>query len=99
MRGAREVRNAEQTLTILEEKSKKDKQYTFKGLYRNLYNPTFYLKAYSKIQGKEGNMTAGADGETIDGFNLTWISEIIDDIKKRNTNQHPLEENTFPKRW
>ena len=44
-------------------------------------------------------MTAGADGETIDGFNLTWISEIIDDIKKRNTNQHPLEENTFPKRW
>lgn len=98
MRGAREVRNAEQTLTILEEKSKKDKQYTFKGLYRNLYNPTFYLKAYSKIQGKEGNMTAGADGETIDGFNLTWISEIIDDIKKEKYQPTPVRRKYIPKK-
>lgn len=91
MRGAREVRNAEQTLTILEEKSKKDNQYVFKGLYRNLYNSQFYLKAYSKIQGKEGNMTADADGETIDGFSLSWLDDIIEDIKKEKYHPTPVK--------
>lgn len=98
MRGAREVRNAEQTLTILEEKSKKDNQYVFKGLYRNLYNSQFYLKAYSKIQGKEGNMTADADGETIDGFSLSWLDDIIEDIKKEKYHPTPVKRKYIPKK-
>lgn len=92
------MRNAEQTLSILEEKSKQDEQYVFKGLYRNLYNSQFYLKAYSKIQGKEGNMTAGADGKTIDGFSLDWIDEIIDDIKQEKYQPTPVKRKYIPKK-
>lgn len=56
------------------------------------------MKAYSKIQGKEGNMTAGADGKTIDGFNLTWISEVIDDIKKEKYQPTPVRRKYIPKK-
>ena len=35
------------------------KDYHYQRLYRNLYNPAFYLLAYERIQAKPGNMTAG----------------------------------------
>ena len=38
--------------------------YQYQRLYRNLYNPDFYLLAYQRIQAKQGNMTAGTDGKT-----------------------------------
>jgi hypothetical protein len=68
-----EMQKAEIILAKLNEKSRNDKTYTFKRLYRNLYNIDFYLYAYAKIYKNEGNMTEGVDGKTIDGFNKRWI--------------------------
>lgn len=45
-----------------------NKEYSYKRLYRNLYNPEFYLLAYQNIYAKEGNLTEGTDGLTIDGM-------------------------------
>jgi group II intron reverse transcriptase/maturase len=75
------MQKAELILVKLNQKSKTNKDFKFKRLYRNLFNPDFYLYAYSKIQSKEGNMTPGADGNTIDGFNLEWITNTIELLK------------------
>ena len=52
------MRSPEIILKNLESKTK-DKSYRFERLYRNLYNPEFYLLAYQKIAASEGSMTAG----------------------------------------
>ena len=49
------------------------KDYHYQRLYRNLYNPAFFLLAYERIQAKPGNMTAGSDGKTIDGMSMKRI--------------------------
>ncbi len=42
-----------------------NKEYSFKRLYRNLYNPEFYLLAYQNIASSQGSMTQGADKMTL----------------------------------
>ena len=55
------MRNPIAVLKNLEEKAKQ-KGYVFERLYRNLYNPEFYLLAYQNIAKSQGSMTAGTDG-------------------------------------
>ena len=63
------MRSPEVILKNLGDKAK-DKSYQFKRLYRNLYNPEMYLLAYQKIASSEGSMTAGTDGNTLDGMSM-----------------------------
>lgn len=55
--------------------------YKYKRLYRLLFNENLYLTAYQNIYAKEGNMTAGTDGETIDGFRLEKINNLIKQLQ------------------
>ena len=55
--------------------------YHFERLYRNLYNPQFYLLAYQNIYAGEGNMTPGADRKTIDGMSMDRITKLIESLK------------------
>ena len=54
------MRNPEYVLKSLSEKAR-NKEYRYERLYRNLYNPEFYLLAYQNIAKSQGSMTAGAD--------------------------------------
>ena len=63
------MRSPEVILKNLGDKAK-DKSYQFKRLYRNLYTPEMYLLAYQKIASSEGSMTAGTDGNTLDGMSM-----------------------------
>ena len=45
-----------------------NKEYKFKRLYRNLYNPEFYFLAYKNISQSQGSMTPGVDGKSLDGM-------------------------------
>lgn len=63
--------------------------YKFERLYRNLYNQEFYFAAYQKIYAKEGNMTRGTDGHTIDGMSLERIDKIIERIKNQSYQPAP----------
>ena len=69
------MRNPTDVLNSLSDKSK-DPTYKFERLYRNLYNPEFYLLAYKNIYANEGSMTAGLDGVTIDGMSFHRIDKI-----------------------
>jgi group II intron reverse transcriptase/maturase len=76
-----EMQRAETVLTILSQKAKGDRTYIFDRLYRNLFNPDFYLLAYSNIHSKEGNLTAGTDNMTIDGFKMEWVETLIEELR------------------
>lgn len=71
------MRNPENVLKSLSEKAK-NKEYRYERLYRNLYNPEFYLLAYQNIATSQGSMTAGADGLTLDGMSMHHVKRLKD---------------------
>ena len=60
------LREPVKVLKSLSEKTT-NKEYKFKRLYRNLYNPEFYFLAYKNISQSQGSMTPGVDGKSLDG--------------------------------
>lgn len=85
-------------LSALEKKASSDKTFKFHRLYRNLYNPEFYALAYQQISPKEGNMTKGVDGETIDGMSLTKINSLIESLKNHSYQPNPVRRTYIPKK-
>src|SRR2546421_6948310 len=73
------MRSAEQVLGIIQERGKC--RLPLQDLYRQLYNPNLYLKAYGKIYRNAGAMTKGATMETVDGMALSKIKAIIDALR------------------
>src|SRR5579859_3163596 len=71
----REMRSAEQVLGIIQERGKRG--LPLANLYRQLYNPNLYLKAYGKIYRNAGALTPGATTETADGMAMAKIKAII----------------------
>lgn len=70
------MQKAEVVLSMLSQTSAQDSAFVFDRLYRNLFNPDFYLLAYNNIYAREGNLTGG-DGSAIDGFTTEKVEEII----------------------
>lgn len=74
-----------------------NKDYHYQRLYRNLYNPAFFLLAYERIQAKPGNMTAGSDGKTIDGMSMKRIEALIQKLKDFSYQPKPARRTYIPK--
>ena len=91
------LRNPTEILKTLSEKSR-DKSYRFQRLYRNLYNPEFYYLAYNNICTGQGNMTPGADGETIDGMSDERIRKIIASLRNHSYQPHPARREYIAKK-
>ena len=87
------MRNPERVLNSLSEHSKVS-SYKFERLYRVLFNSEMFLLAYHNIQGRQGNMTEGSDGKTIDGMSLKRIENLIDALKDESYNQNRQEGRT-----
>ncbi len=75
-----------------------NEEYKYKRLYRNLYNEEFFLKAYQNIYAKEGNMTAGTDGKTIDGMGTERIRKIIESLKNHSYQPRPARREYIQKK-
>lgn len=82
------MRSPENVLKSLSEQATK-KDYRFERLYRNLYNPEFYLLAYQNIAISQGSMTAGTDGCTLDGMSMERIENIIAKLKDHSYQPTP----------
>jgi len=91
------MQKAELVLTILNQKARRD-NFKHRRLYRNLFNPDFYWNAYAKIYNKEGNMTKGVDGKTIDGFGIKTMNNLIKLIKSERYKPLPVRRKYIPKR-
>jgi group II intron reverse transcriptase/maturase len=92
------MQKADIVLTMLNQKSKNDSTYKFGRLYRNLFNLDFYLNAYAKIYSKEGNMTEGVDGKTIDGFGISKVNKLIEQMKLERYNPQPVRRKYIQKK-
>jgi group II intron reverse transcriptase/maturase len=92
------MQKAEVVLTVLRKQSTQSKDFVFDRLYRNLFNPDFYMQAYGNLYAKEGNMTPGVDGKTIDGFNINQINGIIENLRNETYYPKPSRRTYIPKK-
>ncbi|GHT30138.1 maturase [Bacteroidia bacterium] len=91
------MRNPEKVLNSLTEHSK-NLDYKFERLYRILFNEEMYYVAYQRIYAKPGNMTAGADGKTIDQMSLNRIEKLITSLKDESYQPKPSKRVYIPKK-
>jgi group II intron reverse transcriptase/maturase len=70
------MRDAERILAII--RGRGSRGLPLEDLYRQLYNPDLYLRAYSRIYRNDGAMTPGVTTETVDGMSLERIRGIIE---------------------
>ena len=91
------MRNPTDVLNSLSDKSK-NPGYKFERLYRNLYNPEFYMTAYQNIYANDGSMTPGMDGTTLDGMSSRRIDGIIASLKDRSYQPKPARRTYIAKK-
>lgn len=72
----REMRNAETILGIIRDRGRRG--LPLEDVYRQLFNPDLFLKAYDKIYRNAGAMTRGVTAETVDGVSREKIRRIIE---------------------
>jgi hypothetical protein len=93
-----EMQKAEVVLSILSQKATQKKEYVFDRLYRNLFNPDFYLLAYNNIYPNEGNMTAGPEPETNEGINIDKVNTLIAMHRQETYRPKPVRRTVIPKK-
>lgn len=91
------MRSPKIILENLQKHSKED-NYKYERLYRNLYNPEFYLQAYQNIYANKGAMTSGIDGMTLDGFGKDVVDTLILQIKNHTYQPNPVKRVYIPKK-
>jgi len=90
------MRNAEKILSIIHERG--NRRLPLEDVYRQLYNPALYLRAYARLSTNNGAMTAGTDGETIDGMSLAKIDNIIAQLRNETYQWTPVRRTFIPKK-
>jgi group II intron reverse transcriptase/maturase len=67
-------------------------------LYRQLYNPDLYLRAYAKLYPNKGALTPGATPETADGMSRRKIDTIIDALRHERYRWTPVRRTYIQKK-
>ncbi len=83
-------------LTILGKMAQKP-LVKFDKLFQKMFNERLWLMAYQNIAAKPGNMTAGTDGKTIDGFGMKTIRQLITELKGSKYIPNPVRRTFIPK--
>src|SRR6202162_497166 len=82
------MRSSEKVLGMLRDRGKRE--VPVDDLYRQLYNPYLYLRAYGRIYANDGAMTPGSTPETADAMSLAKIHKIIDDLRHERYRWTPV---------
>jgi group II intron reverse transcriptase/maturase len=90
------LQSAETVLSVIRERGKRG--LPLERLYRQLFNPQLYLLAYGRIYSNQGAMTAGVDGETVDGMSEQKIDCIIDAVRRERYRFKPARRVYIPKK-
>jgi group II intron reverse transcriptase/maturase len=72
--------------------------YRYERLYRLLFNEEMFFTAYQRIYAKEGNMTEGSDGKTIDEMSLDRIKQLIELLRSETYHPQPARRVYIPKK-
>jgi retron-type reverse transcriptase len=90
------MRDADKVLSIIHARGAAG--LPLEDIYRQLYNPTLYLRAYDRIKGNDGAMTPGVTAETVDGMSLETIKTIIEAIRYERYRGTPVRRTYIPKK-
>ena len=90
------MQTAEALLEIIHERGKRG--LPLERLYRHLFNPELYLRAYGKIYRNDGAMTPGVNAETVDGMSLKKIQAIIDALRYERYRWTPVRRTYIDKK-
>lgn len=90
------MRDAETVLNIIRERGQRG--LPVENVYRLLYNPDLYLRAYAKLNSNAGAMTPGATPETVDGMSLEKINTIISALRYERYRWTPVRRTYIPKK-
>src|SRR6266852_727457 len=82
------MRTADTILNIILDRGKR--KLPLDDVYRQLYNPDFYLRSHAKMYKNAGAMTPGTTGETVDGMSLGKIDRVIEAIRYERWNWPPV---------
>src|SRR5438067_1492253 len=61
------------------------------GLYKLLLDKDMYVLAYERMKSKPGNMTPGTDGDTLDGYSMDQIEELIEEMRNESYQCNPVQ--------
>jgi group II intron reverse transcriptase/maturase len=90
------MQRAEALLEVIHERGKRG--LPLERLYRHLFNPELYLRAYGKIYRNDGAMTPGANAETVDGMSLRKIQAIIEALRYERYRWTPVRRTYIDKK-
>src|SRR5712691_2198077 len=90
------MRTAETILNIIQDRGRRG--LPLDDVYRQLYNPDMYLRAYAKLYKNDGAMTPGTTEETVDGMSTEKIAKIIEAIRYERWQWKPVRRIEIPKR-
>src|SRR5947209_4362838 len=90
------MRTAAAVLNIIQERGKR--KLPLEDIYRQLYNPLLYLRAYAKLYPNKGAMTPGITPETVDAMTMAKIDQIIDDLRHERYRWTPVRRVYIPKK-
>jgi group II intron reverse transcriptase/maturase len=91
----REMRDADTILGIIRDRGSRG--LPLDDVYRHLFNPALYLKAYGKLSRNDGAMTPGVMAETVDGMALAKIHAIIEAVRSERYRWSPARRVYIPK--
>ena len=89
------MRTAEDILNIIQDRGKRG--LPLEDVYRQLFKPSLYLRAYSRIHSNDGAMTRGTTPETVDGMSLAKIDALIDAVRHERYRWTPVRRTYLPK--
>ena len=90
------MRNANTILNIIRKRGQR--QLPISRVYRLLYQPEFYLRAYGKLARNQGALTPGVTLETVDGMSLEKIAKIIQALRAERYQWTPVRRTYIPKK-
>src|SRR3954451_7966833 len=89
------MQTAKALLDIYGKRGKEGRQ--LEGVYRQLFNPELYLRAYGRLYKNAGAMTRGATEETVDGMSMGKIQGIIELLRNEQYRWTPVRRVLIPK--
>jgi group II intron reverse transcriptase/maturase len=89
------MRTAEDVLQVIRDRGQRG--LPVEDVYRQLYKPSLYLRAYGRIYRNDGAMTQGTTKETVDGMSLEKIEKIIEAVRFERYRWTPVRRVEIPK--
>jgi group II intron reverse transcriptase/maturase len=89
------MRTAETILNIIQDRGKR--KLPLDDVYRQLYNPDMYLRAYARLYKNNGALTQGITSETVDGMSQDKIAKITEAVRFERWHWTPVRRIEIPK--